>query len=115
MSVRYEERTINLTVLREGPEDAVRDHTFIRCRVRGPVHARILEHVDFKGNTTFELPGVEDPQFSDAVLVLERDVTYVGAINISDCAFEDCTFVNVKLIVTPFTAQQLQENGDATG
>ncbi len=100
MPTIFEDEDVILYLLRrrritdEGEEHVIVRTTFRRCRLLGPVHLRLRENVTLV-DCNFE------PSKRDCVTTVEPGAFYVGALGALDCRFEQCTFDNVKVVVSP--------------
>jgi hypothetical protein len=100
MPTLFEDEDVVLYMLRrrrgsgDEAEMVIADTSFVRCRLLGPIHLRLDDDVLVE-NCTFTPAGAE------AVVPLEREAGYIGAFRVSGCAFIDCEFDDVKVVVPP--------------
>jgi len=109
MPTLFEDEDVVLYMLRrrrgsgDQAEMVISDTSFVRCRLLGPIHLR-LDDDALVENCTFT------PSAPDCVVPLEREAGYIGAFRVSGCAFIDCEFDDVKVVVSP---QHALAGGDA--
>lgn len=100
MPTTFEDEDVILYLLRRrrvtdaGEEHVITRTTFRRCRLLGPVHLRLGEHVVVE-DCNFE------PSREECVATAAADEFYVGALGAIDCRFLECTFDNVKVVAPP--------------
>jgi len=103
MPTLFEDEEVVLYPLRrrrgsgEDAEMVIADTSFVRCRLLGPIHLRLEGDVLVAGCTF-------TPAAGDCVAAADPEATYVGAFRVVGCAFVDCEFDDVKLVVPPDSA-----------
>jgi hypothetical protein len=98
--MKFENETVRIAVLADD-EGAIRDAEFRTCEIKGPALIAPFDCV-------FDSPKWHGDL--DAIIweVPPERGPIIGAIELRDCRFHACTFVNVGLAVTPELAAQVR-------